>query len=238
VSLVAASAIAFAALYLAHGFTRQTTVALLGTLSGLLCVAILAIVFMALARITGVGSEDALIVSALTTNIDLGGIVLGGIVIGALGAIDDMTVTQASAIAELRAADPTATHTGLLRSGMRIGRDHVASTVNTLFLAYAGASLPLLILFVLSQQSVGTVVNREVLATEVLRTLVGSFGLVVSVPVTTWLAVRLVDTPPRGRPRGRAASAERAPEAEASDAGTLGPPDELHLPERRRDAFW
>jgi uncharacterized membrane protein len=193
VAIVGASAIAFLALYTSHGITTKTTVALLGTVGGLACVAVLAIAFMALADITGFGSEEAFIVSALGTQIDLRGLVLGGIVIGALGAIDDMTVTQASAVWELRAAHPGISRRELLAAGLRIGRDHVASTVNTLVLAYAGASMPLLILFVLSEQSVGTVANGEVLATEIVRTLVGSIGLVASVPITTWLAVAIGD---------------------------------------------
>jgi uncharacterized membrane protein len=194
VALVGASAIAFLALYTSHGFTTKTTVALLGTLGGLACVAVLALAFMALADISGFGSEEAFIVSALGTQIDLRGLVLGGIVIGSLGAIDDMTVTQASAVWELRAAHPGIGGRELLAAGMRIGRDHVASTVNTLVLAYAGASMPLLVLFVLSEQSFGTVANGEVLATEIVRTLVGSIGLVASVPITTWLAVRIGGT--------------------------------------------
>jgi uncharacterized membrane protein len=129
-------------------------------------------------------------------NIDLAGILLGGVVIGALGAIDDMTVTQASAVWELSEANPRMKRGSLLRSGLRIGRDHVASTVNTLALAYAGASMPvLLLLFVLSRQSLGTIVNGEVIATEVVRTLVGSIGLVAAVPLTTWLATRAVPEP-------------------------------------------
>jgi uncharacterized membrane protein len=123
--------------------------------------------------------------------IDLAGLLLGGVVIGALGAIDDMTVTQASAVWELRAANPRVSRPSLVRSGLRIGRDHVASTVNTLALAYAGASMPLLILFALSRQSLGVVANSEVIAAEIVRTLVGSIGLVAAVPITTWLAARV-----------------------------------------------
>jgi uncharacterized membrane protein len=233
VALVGATAIAFLALYLSHGFTTRTTVALLGTLGGLACVALLALAFMALAGITGFGSEEAFVVSALGTQIDLRGLVLGGIVIGALGAIDDMTVTQASAVWELRATDPGISRRSLLRSGMRIGRDHVASTVNTLVLAYAGASMPLLILFVLSEQSFGTVANSEVLATEIVRTLVGSIGLVVSVPITTWLAVTLTgpngsDREPATRPIGGGEDGEDASPA----------PEEVPIPRRRRDAIF
>jgi uncharacterized membrane protein len=210
VSLVGAAAIAFLALYVSHGFTTKTTVALLGTLGGLVCVAVLAVVFLGLAALTGFGTEEAFIVQALGGTIDLRGLMLGGMIIGALGAIDDMTVTQASAVWELRETDPGISRAALLRAGMRIGRDHVASTVNTLVLAYAGASMPLLVLFVLSEQSAGTVANGEVLAAEIVRTLVGSIGLVASVPITTWLAVAV--------PARRAALTGRPAAADAAEA--------------------
>ena len=188
VALVGSSAIAFLALYVAHGLTTMTTVALLGTLTSLALTAVLAQVFVGLAELTGFASEEAIVVQIGAARVDLAGIILGGVVIGALGAIDDMTVTQASAVWELRAADPVMGRGALTRAGMRIGRDHVASTVNTLALAYAGASMPVLLLLVLSRQSLATVASGEVIATEIVRTLVGSIGLVAAVPVTTWLA--------------------------------------------------
>jgi uncharacterized membrane protein len=229
VSIVGSVVIAFAALYLSHGIGPQTTVALLGTLGGLLCAAALAVIFMDLAQITGLAGEEALFLSALGTNLDLRGLILGGMMIGALGAIDDMTVTQAAAVWELRAADPSMSARRLSRAGMRIGRDHVASTVNTLVLAYAGASMPLLILFVLSGQSAGTVASGEIVATEIVRTLVGSLGLLVSVPITTWLAARTV-----AQERARHAPATR--QAVEREAGFRAP--EVHLiPEHRRDLW-
>jgi uncharacterized membrane protein len=188
VAIVGSAAIAFLALYLAHGFTTMTTVALLGTLGALALTAGLAEVFVGLSQLSGFASEEAIVVQIGAANVDLRGIILGGVVIGALGAIDDMTVTQASAIWELRSASPQMSRSDLLRSGLRIGRDHVASTVNTLALAYAGASMPVMLLLVLSRQSLGTVANGEVIATEIVRTLVGSIGLVAAVPLTTWLA--------------------------------------------------
>lgn len=196
VAVVGSSAIAFVALYLAHGFRLMTTVALLGTLASLALTAALAAVFVGLARFTGLSTDEAGLVTIGASQVDLKGLVLGGVVIGALGAIDDMTVTQASAVWELRAANRTWGRRSLFRSGLRIGRDHVASTVNTLALAYAGASLPLLLLFVLSKQSLGSVANGEVVAVEIVRTLVGSIGLVASVPLTTWLAARMVPDAP------------------------------------------
>jgi uncharacterized membrane protein len=227
VSLIGSVVIAFAALYLSHGLNSQTTIALLGTLGGLGCAALFAVVFMDLAEITGLASEEALFLTALGTNIDLRGLILGGMMVGALGAIDDITVTQASAVWELRAADATRSRSQLLLSGLRIGRDHVASTVNTLVLAYAGASMPVLILFVLSDQSAGTVANGEIVATEIVRTLVGSIGLIASVPITTWLAVDAVTR--AGRHRVVAAPGER---------GDAVGPEEHVIPDRRRDVWF
>ena len=211
VAVVGAAAIAYLALYLAHGFTAMTTVALMGTLAALALTIALATVFVEVAQLTGFASEEATVVQVGAARIDLAGILLGGVVIGALGAIDDMTVTQASAVWELRAVNPLMSRPALVRSGLRIGRDHVASTVNTLALAYAGASLPVLLLLVLSRQSVGTVLSGEVLATEIVRTLVGSIGLVAAVPITTWLAALVA-------PSGT--EVDRGPRLPAEEAGT------------------
>jgi uncharacterized membrane protein len=211
VAVFGASAIAYVALYLANGFNTRTTVALLGTLSALALTVVLASVFTSLAHITGFASEEALLVKIGQHGLDLSGIVLGGMVIGALGALDDMTVTQASAVWELRSANPQLPRSSLFRSAMRIGRDHVASTVNTLALAYAGAALPLLILFVLSRQSLGTVANSETVATEILAALVGSVGIVASVPLTTWLAARVVGEPVTTGGRRRRPAPTRRP---------------------------
>lgn len=191
VAIVASALIAFIALYLAHGFKPMTTVALLGTLASLALTALLAALFVWLGNFSGFASEEAFFLEAAGGQIDLEGILLAGIVIGALGALDDMTVTQASAVWELRAANPAMPFAELYGAGLRIGRDHVASTVNTLLLAYAGAAMPLLLLFVLSNQSLGAVANSEIVAEEIVRTLVGSIGLVSAVPFTTWLAARV-----------------------------------------------
>jgi uncharacterized membrane protein len=195
VAVVAASVIAYLALYLAHGFNVLTTVALLGTLASLILVTALSWLFTELTAISGV-SEEVLYLRAFGGELDFGGLLLAGIILGSLGALDDMTVTQASAVAELHRADPTSGFSALYRSAIRIGRDHVASTVNTLALAYAGASLPLLLVFLSSNQSFGRILTSEVVATEIVRTLVGSIGLVASVPLTTALAARLVTAQP------------------------------------------
>jgi uncharacterized membrane protein len=192
VAVIGASAIAYLALYLANGLRALTTVALLGTLGALAATTALSALVTALAEFSGFASEETAMLEVLSGRVDVSGLILAGIVLGSLGALDDMTVTQASAVGELAEANPTISRIELFRRSMRIGRDHVASTVNTLALAYAGAALPTLLLFVLSQQSLGTVANSEIIAVEIVRTLVGSIGLVLSVPLTTWLATRLV----------------------------------------------
>ncbi len=195
VAIVGASAIAYLALYLAHGVRTTTNVALLGTLAALALTVGLATVFSELAHFTGTATEDAVLVKLGVNSIDLGGLVLAGMVLGALGALDDVTVTQATAVGELRLANPLLTRRELYGAGIRIGRDHVASTVNTLALAYAGASLPLLIIFSLSGQSLGTVANGEAVAIQIVSALVGSIGLVAAVPLSTAFAT-LVTVPP------------------------------------------
>ncbi|MEZ5237861.1 MAG: DUF952 domain-containing protein [Microthrixaceae bacterium] len=198
VALVAASLIAFLALYLAHGVNPLTTVALLGTLASLALVAVLSWVFTSATVLSGIG-EEAQYIRAFGGELDFQGLLLAGMIIGALGALDDMTVTQSSVVAELRSANPSMGFRELFRAGSRVGRDHIASTVNTLALAYAGASLPLLLVFVTSERSIGGVLTSEVVAAEVVRTLVGSIGLVASVPLTTALAAGAVAVVPQRR---------------------------------------
>jgi uncharacterized membrane protein len=188
VSVVGAAAIMFVALYLAHGFNAQTTTAVLGTLGSLLLVGVLAWIFVGASHFSGLASEEAGFLQAAAGKVSLQGLLLGGIVIGSLGVLDDVTVTQASAVWELHQANPAYGFGRLFSAGLRIGRDHIASTVNTLVLAYAGASLPLLVLFTLSNRDLAGVLTGELVATEVVRTLVGSLGLVAAVPLTTALA--------------------------------------------------
>lgn len=188
IAVVGASLVAYVALYVAHGFRPLTTVALIGTLGALTLTALLSAAVVELAELSGLASDEASYLTLFAVDIDLRGLVLAGIVLGAVGALDDVTVTQASAVWELREADRRMAPRELFRAGLRIGRDHIASTVNTLVLAYAGAAMPLLALFVLSEQSLGSLANSEAVATEIIRTLVGSIGLVAAVPLTTWLA--------------------------------------------------
>lgn len=188
VAVVGSCLIMFAVLYLTHGPSARTSTAVLGTLASLALIGVLGAAFSAAARLTGLDDQTTTLIASLGTGVDARGLLLAGVVIGALGVLDDVTVTQTSAVWELRRADPTMSTTGLFTAAMRIGRDHVASAVNTLVLAYAGASLPLLLLFSLSGQSLGDVATSQAVATEIVRTLVGSIGLVASVPITTALA--------------------------------------------------
>ncbi|MDQ0942213.1 YibE/F family protein [Streptomyces sp. V1I1] len=192
VAVIGASAIMLVSLYLCHGLTARTSVAVLGTLISLLLTGLLGSLFIGWASLTGNTDDNTGLIHGLYPNIDMSGLLLAGIIIGSLGVLDDVTVTQTSAVWELRQADPGMGPRALYRAGIRIGRDHIASVVNTLVLAYAGAALPLLLLFSIAQSSVGTVANSELVAVEIVRTLVGSIGLVAAVPVTTALASLVV----------------------------------------------
>lgn len=195
VALVTASAIAYAALFLAHGVGLATAVALVSTFASLALTAMLAWAFVEATHLTGLSDETSVMLGGLADGIDARGILLAGIVIGALGVLDDVTVTQVSAVWELKRARPELSVGELVRPALRIGRDHISSTVNTLFLAYAGAALPLLLFFTEAGQGIRGVVTRELVATEVVRALVGSIGLVAAVPIATWLAAIVVTEP-------------------------------------------
>lgn len=191
VALVGGGAIAMVSLYLAHGYNPLTHVAALGAFSALALTTALSWLSVEVANFSGLVSEEAFFLLSIP-DLDLSGLLLAGIVLGAIGALDDVTVTQASAVWEVHRANPTLGSSELYESGLRVGRDHIVSTVNTLLLAYAGASLPLLIFFTLADQSFGFIAGSEVVALEIVRTLVGSIGLVAAVPVTTWLSSRVV----------------------------------------------
>ncbi|MDH6700688.1 YibE/F family protein [Streptomyces sp. MAA16] len=207
VAVVGASAIMLIALYMCHGLSARTSVAVLGTLISLVLIGILGSVFIGWAALTGNTDDNTGLIHGLYPHIDMSGLLLAGVIIGSLGVLDDVTVTQTSAVWELHEANPSMGWRGLYRAGIRIGRDHIASVVNTLVLAYAGAALPLLLLFSIAQSSVGTVANSELVAEEIVRTLVGSIGLVASVPVTTALAALVVaaDRPGQDAPVGAGA---------------------------------
>ncbi|MFF3214649.1 YibE/F family protein [Streptomyces sp. NPDC002886] len=206
VAVVGASAIMLIALYMCHGLTARTSVAVLGTIISLLLIGLLGSLFIDWAFLSGNTDDNTGLIHGLYPNIDMSGLLLAGVIIGSLGVLDDVTVTQTSAVWELHQADPSMGPRGLYRAGIRIGRDHIASVVNTLVLAYAGAALPLLLLFSIANSSMGSVANSELVAEEIVRTLVGSIGLVASVPVTTALAALVVSADRAESPAATAAS--------------------------------
>ena len=223
VALATAALIAFAALFLAHGFTIATAVSLLSTFASLVTTAILASVFVGLTNLSGLANDSGALLGGVGDGIDPRGILLAGIVIGALGVLDDVTVTQVAAVWELKRVRPELSRTQLVRPALRIGRDHISSTVNTLFLAYAGAALPLLLLFAAAGQGFTDIVTRELVATEVVRALVGSIGLVAAVPAATWLAAIVVAPDQTAAPDTPAASDASAVEPDAGrDAPQAG----------------
>jgi uncharacterized membrane protein len=185
VSLVGSAAIMFVVLYLAHGFSARTTTALVGTLFGLALVAVMGAAAVDVARLTGLTSEETTALHGYDPTLDFSGLVLAGIVVAGLGVLNDVTITQASAIWQLREVDPTISWRELFHRGMTVGRDHIASTVYTIVFAYAGAALPLLLLLEVYAQPTWTVLTSSALAEEVIRTLVGAIALVLAVPVTT-----------------------------------------------------
>ncbi|MCQ8190557.1 YibE/F family protein [Streptomyces rugosispiralis] len=222
VAVVGGSAIMLLALYMCHGLTARTSVAVLGTLVSLLLIGVLGSLFIGWASLTGNTDDQTGLVHGLYPNIEIQGLLLAGVIIGSLGVLDDVTVTQTSAVWELREADPTTSRRKLYGAAMRIGRDHIASVVNTLVLAYAGASLPLLLLFSIADSGVGTVATSEIVAEEIVRTLVGSIGLVASVPVTTALAVLVVSADRAPAVEGGAERVADAGGAQAAQAARTG----------------
>ncbi|SDG45637.1 Uncharacterized membrane protein [Lentzea fradiae] len=219
VAVVGAGLIMFVALYLTHGVTARTSTAVLGTLVSLALIGVLGAMFSAFAKLTGLDEDTTNLVTVLGTDIDTRGLLLAGTLIGALGVLDDVTVTQTSAVWELRRANEKLTWRELFAAGSRIGRDHMSSVVNTLVMAYAGAALPLLLAISLAGRSMGEILTSQQIASEIVRTLVGSIGLVAAVPVTTALAalvaVRQEATPaetpePEPEPEPAAKTVKRA----------------------------
>jgi uncharacterized membrane protein len=211
VSIVGSVLLLAVTLYLTYGWTLKTHAAVLSMALVLFITGALASAFVVLARLSGSGDENNMfLMQMLGTQINPRGLLLGGYIIGALGVLDDLVTTQASAVFELHAANPALDFRGLYRSAMRIGQDHVAATVNTLVLAYAGASLPMLLLFSLGRGDYGLLVNFAFIAEEIVRTLVGSLGLVAAVPLTTAVATGMAL---------RAGPVHGAPQAPGSEFG-------------------
>ena len=196
VTLVGASAMMLLAVYIAHGVSVRTTTALLGTIVGVVITVVLSLWGVGAANLTGATEETALTLAAAVPGLSLRALLTCGMVIAGLGVLNDVTITQASAVWELHAANPSLSRVRLFTGGMRIGRDHIASTVYTLAFAYAGTALPLILAASLIDRSmIDTVLSGEI-AEEIVRTLVSSIGLVLAIPATTAVAALLCRTTP------------------------------------------
>ncbi|UPK73952.1 YibE/F family protein [Nocardioidaceae bacterium SCSIO 66511] len=192
IALTASALIMILAVYATQGVNVRSSVALVGTLASLALAGAIGAVFTALGNFTGFGDESMKFLVAIIGEVDVRGLLLAGLIIGALGVLDDVTVTQTAAVWEISAADPTASRREVFAAAMRIGRAHVSATVNTLVLAYVGASLPLLMLMSAIDASVRDQLLSEGVAQEVVRGLAGSLGIVAAVPITTALATLVV----------------------------------------------
>jgi uncharacterized membrane protein len=193
VSLIGSMILLGVTLYLTYGWNLKTHASVLSMVISLLLTGVLSLLFVSLARLTGYGDENSLfLMQQSSIQIDPRGLLLGGMIIGALGVLDDLVTSQSAAVVEIHDANPSLGFGEVFRKAMRVGQDHVAATVNTLVLAYTGASLPLLLIFTLGNGSFGYFINSEFLAEEIVRTLVGSLGLVAAVPISTVIAAWLI----------------------------------------------
>ena len=195
VSIIGCLIIMVTTIYLAHGFSVKTTIAVISTFLTLVGIGILSALFVKITFLTGLGSEDAASLRfGATSNIDFRGLLLGGILIGALGVLDDVTTGLSASVFELHKASPGMTFPQLFKSGLAIGKEHISSLVNTLVLAYAGAALPIFLMITLNvnRYPLWSILNDGLIIEEVVRTLAGSIGLVAAVPLTTLLATLYV----------------------------------------------
>ena len=189
-STITAAAILFFAIFFTHGFNRKSLIAFSGTTIAVIVTGLLAQISVTLGNITGFASHEAVYLNFNTGGtLDFAGLFLAGIMIGMLGVLDDISITQVAVVRELYGVAPHLTQKELFASAIRVGKEHVGSLVNTLVLAYVGVALPSLLYFSTAYSSVGQMLNMEIFASEVIRTIIGSIGLILTVPVTTLLAV-------------------------------------------------
>ena len=226
IGLIGSSAIMFVVLYAAHGFSARTSTALVGTLFGLVTAALLGWVATNWAHLTGVTAEDDYVLAAAAPDLSLTSVVLVGIIVAGLGVLNDVTITQASAVWELADDDPDQKR--LFSKAMRIGRDHIASTVYTIAFATAGASLPVLLLIAIYNRPLFQVLQTEQFAAELIRTMVGSIGLILAVPLTTAIGVAVVRASRTAKPARAPKGAGPTPVAAGAGTSTAtaqpGPP--------------
>lgn len=183
----------FVVMYLTHGFTRLTTSAYLGCVVSVIATLLFAEYAITITSLTGFSSEESVYLNIATQgNLDFIALLIGGMIIGVIGVLDDVAITQASVVNELHQANKNLTKLELYTKALKVGKDHMGAVINTLILAYTGASLPLVLLLYTVTTPVLELVNREVIATEIVRSIVGSFGLLLAVPLTTLIAVFLM----------------------------------------------
>jgi len=194
ISIVGSLIILTITIYLVHGFNAKSSAAILGTLFSLVATGILAIIFTNLTRLTGFAQEESMfLINIGARALNIKGLLLAGMIIGALGVLDDIAVSQASIAEQIQKANPELPTGEIYKRAMKVGMDHVSSIVNTLVLAYAGASLPILILFTVNSVdglTFSQAINNEAVATEIVRTVAGSVGLILAVPITTFIAIK------------------------------------------------
>lgn len=194
ISILIGSLILFVAIFFTHGFNIRSLTAFLGTIGSVAITGLLAFFAIDLLSLSGFFSDETVYLNFGTNGLlDFKGLLLGGIIIGVLGVLDDIAITQVSVVSELKKNSEDITNKNLFSSAMNVGREHVSALVNTIVLAYAGVSLPLLLWLSQSGTSFEQIINNEIFATEIARTIVGSIGLILTVPITTYLAVLLVD---------------------------------------------
>lgn len=192
-----------ATFFLSHGTSRKTLTAVLGTLFTLVFTGFLAKIFANLGNLSGLTSEEASFLSLeAAQNINFKSLVLAGMIVGIIGILDDITISQASVVQQLKNTKTNISRSELFKRAMVVGKDHIASMVNTLVLIYAGASLPLLLLFLDYNEGFGEVINQEFMSQEIIETLVGSIGLILAVPFTTFLAVFFIKENPHDHHAG------------------------------------
>jgi uncharacterized membrane protein len=238
VAIVGAAAIMLTVLYLTHGFSLTTTIAVAGTLASLTITAVLSAIATAVAHLSGIADERSAYLNITQGDVNMQGLLLAGIVIGSLGVLDDVTVTQSATVTELARANPAFGFRQLYAAATRVGRAHIASVINTIVLAYAGASLPLMLLFAVGNTPIGQLLTGQLIAEEIVRSVVGTIGLITAVPITTalaaFLAVRQSPTAAApSLPRQSAPVADRAPIPESAAAPKPDP--WMAFVERNRD---
>lgn len=189
VSLIGSALLLISTLYLTYGWNIKTHSAVISILLALFFTGVLSVIFVNSAKLSGFGDENAMFLIQISSSvINLQGLLLGGMIIGSLGVLDDLVTSQVASAFELSHADPSSSIRKVFTSAMRIGQDHVAATVNTLVLAYTGASLPLLLLFALGKSDLSYLINVEFVSAEIVRALVGSIGLILAVPISSFIS--------------------------------------------------